>query len=146
MAPVLEIQELRDFLRDKVELNSLIGKEESDDSSLADAIEDAIDDYNTTPPLTIFNDENFPSKSLLKIGATLWILRSAGMEMSRNHLTYQDGGMSVEVKEKTQLYQSWLQNFEDLWERKKRAMKLEVNLQAGWGGVGSPYGGVSGWY
>lgn len=146
MAPVLEIQELRNFLRDKAELNSLIGKEESDDTVLVDAISDAIDDYNTTPPLTKFNDESFPSKSLLKIGATLWVLRSAGMEMSRNHLTYQDGGISVEVNEKTQLYQSWIQSFERLWEQRKRAVKVEQNLRAGWGGVSSSYNGVSGWW
>ena len=142
MAPVLEAQELRDFLRDKVEQNKLIEGEETSDALIQTAIDDAIDDYNINPPASSFTNEDFPSKSLLKIGATLWVLRSAGLGMSRNHLTYQDGGMSVEISEKTMLYQSWIQHFEVKWERLMKASKTEANLRAGWGGVGSSYGSM----
>ena len=126
---------LRDFIRDQPELNTLIGEKESEDTSLTAAIEDAIDDWNNTPPFTNVTIDNFPFKSLLKIGATLFVLKSAGMMMSRNHLTYNDGGISIEKDEKTQLYQSWIDRLEPVWERKKAGFKLAKNLENGWGGI-----------
>lgn len=132
---VLTVAELRNFIRDKPELNTLV-ENETDDSGLAAAIEDAVDDYNNTLPLVReYTIDNFPSKSLLKIGATIWVLKSAGMMMSRNHLTYSDGGISIEKDEKTQLYQSWLDRFEPEWERKKVSLKMVINLQNCWGGT-----------
>lgn len=133
---VLTIEALRTFIRDRPELNTLLENKETDDACLATAIEDAIDDWNNTPPLvTSYTVDNFPSHSLLKIGATLWVLKSAGIMMSRNHLTYNDGGISIEKDEKTQLYQSWLDRFEPEWERRKASLKMAQNLGNCWGGI-----------
>ena len=129
------IEILRDFIRDQPELNTLIGEKETEDTGLTTAIEDAIDDWNNTPPFTTVTVDNFPYKSLLKIGATVFVLKSAGIMMSRNHLTYNDGGISIEKDEKTQLYQSWLDRFEPEWERKKAGFKLAKNLENCWGGI-----------
>jgi len=129
------VETLRDFIRDQPEINTLIREKESEDTSLTAAIEDAIDDWNNTPPLTNVTIDNFPFKSLLKIGATLFVLKSAGIMMSRNHLTYNDGGISIEKDEKTQLYQSWIDRLEPVWERKKASFKLAKNLENGWGGI-----------
>ena len=132
---VVTVETLRDFIRDQPELNTLIGKKETEDAGLATAIEDAIDDWNNTPPFTTVTADNFPFKSLLKIGATIFVLRSAGIMMSRNHLTYSDGGISIEKDEKTQLYQSWLGRFEPEWELKKSGFKMAKNLENCWGGI-----------
>lgn len=132
---VLTVENLREFVRDQPELNTLLGNKETSDTGLAIAIEDALDDWNSTPPFTTVTIDNFPFKSLLKIGATIFVLKSAGIMMSRNHLTYSDGGISIEKDEKTQLYQSWLDRFEPEWERKKAGFKLAKNLQSCWGGI-----------
>lgn len=133
---VLTVEDLRTFIRDRPELNTLIGKEETNDAGLSGAISDALDDWNNTPPFTInYTVDNFPFKSLLKIGAVIFVLKSVGILMSRNHLTYNDGGISIEKDEKTQLYQSWLDRFEPEWERKKTSFKLAKNLQNCWGGI-----------
>lgn len=134
--PVLSVNELRDFIRDDKYLNTLIGQKETEDPGLADAIEDAIDDWNNTPPLIdSYTIEDFPSKSLLKTGATIFVLRSAGIGKSRNHLTYSDGGLSIEKDEKTQLYQSWIDRFEPVWEGRKADLKKAKNLSNCWGGI-----------
>lgn len=133
---VLTTTELRDFIRDKADLNTLIGELETGDTALAAAIDDAIDDWNNTPPLIARHTiDTFPSKSLLKIGGTVQVLKSVGMQMSRNHLTYSDGGISIEKDEKTQLYQSWLDRFTQEWEKKKADLKTVKNLAACWGGM-----------
>lgn len=132
---VLTVEKLREFIRDQPELNTLIGKEETSDTGLITAIEDALDDWNNTPPFTTVTTDNFPFSSLLKIGAVIFVLKSIGILMSRNHLTYSDGGMSIEKDEKTQLYQSWLDRFEPEWERKKASFKLAKNLEKCWGGI-----------
>lgn len=136
MMPVLTVNELRDFLRDRPELNTLIGTEETSDLLLSRSIDDAIDDWNTTPPLIDnYNIDIFPYKSLLKIGATIWVLKSVGISQSRNHLTYNDGGLSIEKDEKTPLYQSWLDRLEQIWEKRKAEIKTQKNLNNCWGGV-----------
>lgn len=134
--PVLTTEELRDFIRDQAELNTLICQRETEDPGLNAAIEDAIDDWNNTPPLIdCYTAESFPAKSLLKIGATIFVLRSAGIGKSRNHLTYSDGGLSIEKDEKTQLYQSWIDRFEPVWEGRKADLKKAKNLSNCWGGI-----------
>lgn len=133
--PVLSVGELRDFIRDDENLNTLIGQKETEDTGLVNAIGDAIDDWNSTPPLIdSYTTDDFPSKSILKIGATIFVLRSAGIGKSRNHLTYSDGGLSIEKDEKTQLYQSWHDRFEPVWEKRKADYKMQKNLGNCWGG------------
>ena len=131
----LTIEDLRNFIRDHAELNTLIGKKETDDPGLVRAIQDALDDWNSTPPFSHYTAGNFPYLTLLKTGAAIQVLKSAGIMMSRNHLTYNDGGMTIEKDEKTPLYQSWLDRFEQEWERKKAGIKLSANLNKCFGGV-----------
>ena len=132
---------LRHFLNDTPQHNRLIRKEESNDEKLDLAIYMAIDDYNiTTPPLGNSSIENFPSLWLLLYGATIQVLRSAGLLQSRNELMYQSGNISVRIFDKTQLYQSWLNQFMQDYERKKKDFKIALNIDAALaGGVRSEY-------
>jgi hypothetical protein len=131
---------LRLFLRDTPELNRLIRKEESDDELLQFAIDMAIDDWNTTAPVIgNYNIANFPSLYLLMHGAVIQVLKSQGLYQSRNELNYQTGGSSFVRANKTNYYQSWLINFSNEYEMKKRNLKIFQNVGRGWGGVDSEY-------
>jgi hypothetical protein len=132
---------LRLFLNDTPELNRLIRKQESTDEKLDLAILLAIDDYNiTSPPLGAVSVENFPSVWLLLYGATIQVLRSAGLLQSRNELVYQAGNVSVRIFDKTQLYQSWIAQFMADYERKKQNFKISQNIACALGdGVQSEY-------
>lgn len=131
---------LRLFMRDTPELNRLIRKEESDDTLFEFAIDMAISDWNSTAPLlpgrTI---ENYPSLFLLMHAAAIQLLKSQGISQSRNELNYQSGGSSFMRSNKTQHYQSWLTNFQNEYEVKKRNFKIFTNVSRGWGGVHSEY-------
>lgn len=132
---------LRLFLNDTPELNRLIRRQESTDDKLDLALVLAIDDYCITPPLLgQLSIENFPSPWLLLYGATIQVLRSAGLLQSRNELMYQAGNVSVRIFDKTGLYQSWIATFMQDYERKKQAFKIAQNIAGALGdGVRSEY-------
>ena len=132
---------LRLFLNDTPELNRLIRTQESNDEKLDLALALAVDDYNMTPPLLGAQQvANFPSLYLLIYGASIQVLRSAGLLQSRNELAYSSGGVSVRIFDKTQLYQSWIAQFMAEYERKKQNFKISLNIDAALaGGVSSEY-------
>lgn len=132
---------LRLFLNDTPELNRLIRRQESDDPKLDLALALAIDDFNITSPLlSTYRVETFPSLYLLIYGATIQVLRSAGILQSRNELSYSSGGVSVRIFDKTQNYQSWISQFVAEYERKKQNYKISLNVMGALaGGVASEY-------
>ena len=137
---------LRLFLNDTPELNRLIRKQESTDPKLDLAIDLAIDNFNITPPLLADHTvANFPSIYLLIYGATIQVLRSAGLLQSRNELAYSSGGVSVRIFDKTQNYQTWINQFVAEYERLKANYKIALNISNSMNGAGvsSEYGILS---
>lgn len=139
---------VRAFMRDYAELNRLIKGEEHSDRLIAWAVIDALDDFNTSPPMTGYRLSNFPSKSILLRGAVISLLESVGLLMTRNHLTFSDGGVSTGgLSDKTPLIQSWIQLFTNKYEDKKTKLKIALNIEGGWGGgLHSEYLYTSGFY
>lgn len=138
---------VRLFMRDYPALNRLIAGEEHSDRMIAWAIVDALDDFNSTPPMTNFGLTTFPSSSILLRGTVINLLQSVGLLMTRNHLTFSDGGLQVGVSDKTPLIQSWIQMFSNIYEEKKKQLKIAMNIEGGWGGgVHSEYSWVNGFY
>lgn len=138
---------VRAFMRDYPELNRLIKGEEHSDRLIAWAVADALDDFNMTPPLTRYGLTNFPSKYLLLRGTVISLLESVGLLMTRNHLTFSDGGIQVGVSDKTPLVQSWIALFTNKYEQKKKDLKIAMNIEGGWGnGLSSEYLWVNGFY
>ena len=91
----------------------------------------ALDDYNITAPiLQKYVLSNFPSLYLMIYGATIQVLRSAGILQSRNELAYSSGGVSVRIFDKTQLYQSWITQFVAEYETKKSNFKIAENINS----------------
>jgi len=142
------INTVRLYLRDYPELNRLIRGQEHSDRMIMWAVADAIDDWNSTPPLIPRVDlQNFPSKSLLLRGIVISLLESIGLLMTRNHLTFSDGGIQVGVSDKTPLIQSWLQLIGNRYEEKKQKLKIAINIELGWGqGMHSEYLWTNGFY
>jgi hypothetical protein len=132
---------LRLFLNDSPELNRLIRTFESTDEKLDLATALALSDFNDTPPLLgTYTVATFPSLYLLIYGASINVLRSAGLLQSRNELAYSSGGVSVRIFDKTQLYQSWISQFMAEYEMKKRNFKIALNINSSLGsGIASEY-------
>jgi len=141
------IGSVRHFMRDYEKLNRLIAGQEHSDRMIAWAVVDALDDLNSTPPLTNYSLTNFPAMSLLLRGTVITLLQSVGLLQTRNHLTFSDGGLQVGVSDKTPLIQSWIQMFGNSYEEKKQRLKTALNIEGGWGGgIHSEYAWVNGFY
>ena len=138
---------LRLFLRDTPQLNRLINKEESNDELMQFALDMAIDDWNTTTPVIgRYTIENFPSLYLLMHSATIVVLKSQGLYQARNELQYNTGGSSFIRSNKSNYYLTWLTNFSSEFELKKRNLKIQYNINRGWGGVNSEYDIIGFWW
>lgn len=128
------VQQVRSFIRDYMELNRLISGVESSNRQIVWAICDALDDYNTTPPFTKFGLSDFPSKSLLIRMVVISLLESVGLLMTRNHLSFSDGGIQVGINDKTPFIQSWINLFRSKTEEKMNRIKVAYNIENAWGG------------
>ena len=137
------IRQLRAFLRDDPTLNELIEGKESSDGQLKQALLDALEDWNTTPPLLApVNVANHPSRRLLVRSAAIEILVSMGIYFARNDLTYSDGGITVADKNKAGIYAQYVQKLQADFERKKLDLKKARNLDLAYGIVPSEYGAI----
>lgn len=139
---------VREFMRDHAELNRLTQGVEHSNRLIMWAIADAIDDWNTTPPLIgPIGIHNFPSRHLLLRATVIGLLESLGLLQTRNHLTFSDGGIQVGVSDKSPLIMSWLQMYRNVYETKKLKLKVAMNIEGGWGGgVHSEYLWTNGFY
>tara|TARA_Y100000114_G_scaffold157273_1_gene188688 strand:- start:3628 stop:4158 length:531 start_codon:yes stop_codon:yes gene_type:complete len=141
---------VRAKLRDYPELNRLIEGRETSDKEIAFAIMEAIDDFNTTPPLIgSYNLESFPSMSLLIRGTIINILESVGLLQTRNQMSYSDGqGVGVGISDKTPLLLNWIQLYQGQYEQKKFRLKQALNLGGALngGGVPSEYVLINGYF
>jgi hypothetical protein len=127
------IKKIRRFMRDNPYLNRLTAGHESSDEDIVDAIEDAIDDFNNTPPfIARYNLANPPPLYILKRGVVLCLLESVGLLNTRNSIQFSDGGISVNTN-KTPEIQAWLQLFSNKYEQKKREWKTAVNIESAFG-------------
>jgi hypothetical protein len=130
---------IRTYLRDFSQNNRLLGEEETSDPMLDLAIVLTLDDFNRTPHITGFSIEVFPSYYLLLLGSVIQVLRSAGIMQSRNRLNYNEGGISVAVSDKAADYQQWIASMFNEYERKKRELKIAINLTGAFGSMPSEY-------
>ena len=144
------INMVRAHMRDFEELNRLTEGVESSDRQIAFALLEAVDDFNTTPPLIADATlANFPSISLLMRGAVIFLLEGIGLLQTRNNLSYYDGtGVQVNVSNKTPMLLQWLGLYTNQYEARKRRLKQAQNLGAAFNnsGVSSEYAYLSGFY
>lgn len=139
---------VRLFMRDYAELNRLMEGEESSPRMVAWAVLDAIDDFNTTPPLIgQANINTFPSKSLLRIGTVAHLMESISILATRNYISFSDGGTQVSFTARLPHVMGLAQMFRNQWEQKILRLKVAQNIAAGFGGgVHSEYILTSGGY
>lgn len=141
------VPEVREYIRDFPELNRLISGEESSNRLIEYCAHLAVDEYNTTPPLTTYEISAFPSRVVLLHLTIIHILHSVGILHSRNRFSYSDGGFSVETEQQDALYQRWIQLMRSQVQPLIEKQKIALNIERGWGaGLGSEYGWIHGWY
>ena len=141
------VPEVRAFIRDFPELNRLIAGEETSNRMIDYCAHLALDEFNTTPPLTSYAIGGFPSRTILLQLTVIHILLSVGILKSRNRFSYSDGGWSSDTEQQDQLYQNWIQLIRSQLNPRLQNLKVALNIEGGWGaGLGSEYGWLHGWY
>ena len=138
-----KVDRLRSFLNDTEELNTLKGVKESTDDDLYYALLDALDEINFefVPAVQYDGLDDVPSFNLLKMGATLQILISKGILSARNTLSFSDsGGITVRDHDEHGRYINYYNVLVNKYIRGVTAMKMNDNINGGYGGVGSEYG------
>ncbi len=142
------------YLRDFSELNRLIKGEETSDRMILWAIQDALSDFNGTPPLigTYSLDDMLARNqhNLMLRLTVIAIIESVGLLQTRNHINYSTGGINVGLNDKTPLLMNWLQYFKSTIEQKKTQLKVALNIEgilgSGHQGVHSEYWAINSTY
>lgn len=130
---------LREYLRDRPELNRLIAGEESSDRFLLFAAGAAIKRFNGTPPATHYGLDSLIQLEQLDILIQLAVivtLESVMLLQARNQLSYSTGGTSVAVNDKAGLYLKLLQYFRAVADQELLRRKVALNLLSILGDVG----------
>ena len=139
--------EVRNFVRDFPELNRLITGEESSDRMIEFCAFLALDEWNTTPPLSTNTFSDFPSRNILLYLTVIQLLTSVGLLKSRNKLVYNDSGFQVQTETQDDSYMRWISLFRSQVDPKVHRLKIALNIAGAFGsGVGSEYGQLHGWY
>lgn len=145
MASPLTPEAVRLYIKDDPANNYLLTGEEFSDERIALAMEMAVDTFNIVTPITSFISENFPSKALLLYGTLANLYTGQAGLAARNQMSYSDGGISLPIEERFQLYQSMAAQYGQQFSDLSKQWKIQYNMERGWGGVGSDYSAFPLW-
>jgi hypothetical protein len=143
--PILSPEEVREHISDKVESNHLLDGVEFTNTRIELAMELAIGRFNMIIPLGNVNQYTFPNKGVLMYGTLALLFEGQAALLARNHMSYQDGGITIPVEERMALYRELAVMYGQAFEQSSRAIKLEANMNDGWGSVSSDYANFPIW-
>jgi hypothetical protein len=88
--PILTPEEVRLFIQDRSELNTLILGVRFSPEMIEQAMINTVDYYNLMNPPTgvMYTLENFPYRSLLLLGTASYLLRSGAINEAANSLSF----------------------------------------------------------
>ena len=139
------VRRLRIKLLDEPGLNLLVPDQIFSDDRMEVAIEDAVDDWNSTPPpigdITFFDH---PSPGLLSLCVMTDLLRHEALNYMRNGVDFSDGGTSVSDTNRGQQLMAIADRLYNQYQAAKEARKMDLNIAQGWGGSWSEYGVLAG--
>ena len=143
--PILTVEQVREHIQDNAEDNKLIDGVEFSPTQISLAMGLAIDEYNMIIPISNTTLYSFPNKALLMSGTLAKLFAGAAALAARNNMSYSDGGVVVPVEERFQFYQALAEMYRAAFDQGARAIKLQGNIEDGWGGVRSDYGNMPLW-
>ena len=136
---ILTAQEVREFVVDKIENNYLVSGEELSDTQINIAMELTLADWNSTPPTAANSLDNFPYKHILMSGTLYRCFMGLAALLARNTFAFTDGGLSIPLEERFQLYQALSGMFQGEYNATMAKVKININMEEGWGDLGSDY-------
>lgn len=130
MATPLTDEDFRLIINDTPQANRLIKKCQFSSERIKKAIQLVLSDWNETPPIVShYTEETFPYRATLLYGVAALLFAGESAHQSRNHLTYQSGGLTVDDDAEAGAYLNYSRMFDakykDLMERQKKAENME---------------------
>lgn len=138
---ILTAEEIRLFLQDRAELNTLTLGIRFTPEMIEQAMINTVDYYNLmNPPLVRMHTvETFPYRSLLLLGAASYLLRSGAMNEAANQISYSADGIQVNDKDKAQIFMSLGQNLQQEFKELAQQIKMNQNIAQVYGVKHSEY-------
>lgn len=133
----LSVDEIREYVSDYAPNNYLIDGEEFSDTYIALCISLGVDGYNSMTPMSKFTEGTFPSKGILLLGTCWQMFLGKAALLARNTMQYSDGGLQIPIEERAELYMSLANNFRAQFREAAQALKIQQNMESGWGEVRS---------
>jgi hypothetical protein len=139
--PILTVEEVRLFMQDREELNTLILGIRFTPTMIEQAMINTVDYYNLMNPPTgiMYTLETFPYRALLLLGATAYLLRSGAINEAANSLAYSADGIQVNDKDKAQIFMSLAQNMQQDFKELGQQIKMNQNISQIYGVKHSEY-------
>ena len=144
----LTSDEIRMFLRDTVEENSLLDDIEHKKEDIDLAMKLTVQKWNAVTPVTSLTDPAQLNGYVLLCGVCGFLLKSEGLRQNRNQLTVQDGNVApVGLDDKEDQYLKWASHFQNEFTRVSQQLKIQANMESilgtggarGSNGLGSGY-------
>lgn len=124
-------QDIRIFLMDKRELNPLLRGVRWSSEDIDSAVTRCVDFYNETPPfINAFSASNFPYRYTLLVGVAGHLLKSASINEASNQLQYAADGITVQDKDKAEIFAKLGGMFWDEFKEKVTSIKVAQNIGA----------------
>jgi hypothetical protein len=139
--PILTAEEVRLFMQDRAELNTLLLGIRFTPEMIEQAMINAVDYYNLMNPPTgsMYTIETFPFRALLLLGTASYLLRSGAINEAANSLSYAADGIQVNDKDKAQIFMSLSQNMQQDFKELGQQIKMNQNISQIYGVKHSEY-------
>jgi len=119
------------FLRDTMDKNSLLDDIEHPVENIQQAMRLAVAKWNAITPITNLTDPGQMNEYILLCGVCGLLLKSEGIRQKRNQLKAGDGNIdNVSLDEKEALYYRWALHFQQEFDSKAQAMKIQQNIDS----------------
>ena len=141
------IQDVTEYMQDEPQLNVLLNKREFSPGMHKIAVKMMVAAFNRVNFVSNYTPLNFPDATEdIQIWGTVYnLLNSAAILQVRNHLAYNDAGLSIAQFSKSGEYSGVADRFEALFEKGALSIKYNINIAMGMGGILSEYSYFGGW-
>lgn len=137
--PIITNDEVREFLADYAENNHLLDGVEFSDTRISLATKLAVSEFNMLPPVGGVSVDTFlrQGAAVLLYGICWKLLEGQAALLARNHMSYSDGGISLPIEERMELYLRLAGTFREQYMSAATRLKQYLNIESGFGEVGS---------
>ncbi len=145
--PIVTPEEVQAYIKDHADNNHLLDGQEFSPLQINLAIDLAFSEWNMIPPLSADTPLTVDSKykSLFMSGTLYKLFAGASALLARNHMEYSDGGITIPIEERMQLYTALAAMYQTDFQSTAKGVKIHLNIEAGWGEVRSDQASFPTW-